>query len=383
MSNSDEMSVLAEEPFSSSVATFAALINNCDALTFLIGAGCSKCAGLPLTKELTSLILTNPDLDSVSKEILNAIEAIFSDAADSHIEDYLSEIVDLLAITDRRSERGVKTNTVVVGSAAYDATQLRNSINQIKQAIAMAISKRVDIATHRNFVASIHRPLRVGRPTSPQPVDYLVLNYDTIMEDSLASEGIPYSDGLFGGSTAWWQPETFETEGLSARVLKLHGSIDWRLFEDETAPRRIGPSVETSDKSDLPVLIWPSSTKYQETQSDPFAQLLERARQAMRPAANSQRLLTICGYSFGDSHINSEVDKALRESEGRLTVAAFTNEDGLKGQLKEWGEDPLVAEQVLVFANRGFFHGATRLTSKQDLPWWKFEYMTRMLQGEA
>ncbi len=381
MSNYDNASVLTEEPFSKAMTTFASLINSCDSLSFLIGAGCSKCAGLPLTMELTDLILSCSDLDEVSKAILTSIKCEFSDATDAHIEDYLSEIVDLLAITNRRSERGVTTNNVNVGNSAYDATQLRSAINQIKQAIAKAVNKRVDITIHRNFIASIHKPVRVGRPISSRPVDYLVLNYDTIIEDALALEGVPYGDGLFGGSTAWWKPDTFDTEGLLARVIKLHGSIDWYQLEDEISPRRIGQSIMTPDGSNLPVLIWPSSTKYQETQTDPFAQLLERARLAMRSDRNSQRLLTICGYSFGDSHINLEIDKALRESEGRLTIAAFTNESEPRGQLKYWCEDVDFGEQVLVFANHGFFHGANKETSPQDLPWWKFEFLTRMLQG--
>ena len=45
-------------------------------------------------------------IDDQSKALLEAVEANFAHATDSHIEDYLSEIGDLLAITDRRAERG-------------------------------------------------------------------------------------------------------------------------------------------------------------------------------------------------------------------------------------------------------------------------------------
>ena len=95
----------------------------------------------------------------------------------------------------------------------------------------------------------------------------------------------------------------------------------------------------------------------------------------------SQRLLVICGYSFGDSHINLEIDKALHESEGNLTIAAFTDGDEPTGQLQKWHEDDALREQVLIFANRGFFHGDTKKTSIKDLLWWKFENLTRILKG--
>ena len=328
-------------------------------------------------------VLEDVEVDCLSKNILAAVKAIFSEATNSHIEDYLSEIVDLLAITDRRAERGVKKNTVAVGDTEYTAEQLRTASNQIKRAIAGTIRGKVNISTHQDFVTSVHRPVRVGRPAPTQPVDYLVLNYDTIIEDALALGNVPYADGLYGGATGWWDPSTFDASGLSARVMKLHGSIDWRQFPDEQAPRRIGPSIEIPGGVDLPVLIWPSSTKYQEAQLDPFAQLLDRARRAMRPAFGAQHLLVVCGYSFGDSHINFEIDNAIRESEGKLTIAAFTDRDKPTGLLKDWHDDEAVREQVLIFANRGFFHGSNENISDKDLPWWKFEILTKILKGEV
>ena len=42
----------------------------------------------------------------------------------------------------------------------------------------------------------------------------------------------------------------------------------------------------------------------------------------------------------------------------------------------------MVRDQVLVFANRGFFHGNTADESTKDLLWWKFENIARLLGGE-
>ena len=379
---SDDLSVLAEDACSRAVAQLRELINGCDSLSFLIGAGCSKCAGLPLTKELTDAVLSNPKVDSTSKKILNGVKAVFADAQDAHIEDYLSEIIDLLAITDRRAVRGVEDNTIAVGDAKYVATQLRQASDQIKRAIADEIQKTVNTTVHQDFIGSVHRPARVGRPAPGQPVDYLVLNYDTVIEDSLALQNIPYADGIYGGTTGWWEPTTFGTAGLAARVIKLHGSIDWRVFPDENLPRRVGPSIKLPFEDDLPVLIWPSSTKYQETQMDPFAQLMDQARTAMRPRSGSQSLLVICGYSFGDSHINLEIDKALQEADGQLTVAAFTDCEQPVGQLKSWYDDPSLRKQVLIFAKGGFFHGDNANPSQHDLPWWQFQNLTKILRGD-
>ena len=187
---SDDLSVLAEDACSRAVAQLRELIDGCDSLSFLIGAGCSKCAGLPLTKALTDAVLSNPKVDSTSKDILNGVKAVFADAQDAHIEDYLSEIIDLLAITDRRAVRGVEDNTIAVGDAKYVATQLRQASDQIKRTIADEIQTTVNTTVHQDFIGSVHRPARVGRPAPGQPVDYLVLNYDTVIEDSL----VPFPD---------------------------------------------------------------------------------------------------------------------------------------------------------------------------------------------
>ena len=383
MTNSDDLSAVTEGPFSLAVTQFQELIKGCDGLAFLIGAGCSRCAGLPLTKQLTDKVLNESGIDCLSKRILEAVKDVFAEATDANIEDYLSEIVDLLAIAERRAERGVKKNSIAVGDHQYTPDQLQDASNQIKRAIANTIDEKVFITVHQDFVTSVHQPVRIGRPRPRQPVDYLVLNYDTIIEDALALNNVPYADGLYGGATGWWEPATFEATELSARVIKLHGSINWRQFPNELTPRRVGPSIEVPGEVDLPVLIWPSSTKYKESQLDPFAQLLNLARKAMRPQPGSQRLLVICGYSFGDSHINLEIGKALQESGGNLTVAAFIDGDEPSGQLKEWHDDNAVREHVLIFAKRGFFHGKNRQISLDDLSWWKFENLTRILKGEV
>jgi hypothetical protein len=381
MKTLDDLSPIQEKPFCEAVSTFEELMAQ-GGPAFLLGAGSSKCAGLPLTTELTEQALGSNELDSTSKDILTAIREVFAGARTAHIEDYLSELIDLLAIADRRAERGAMSVEIELAGKRYIAAQLREAADRIKRAIAETIGKKIRIGTHRSFITAVHRPLRPGKMTPGQVVDYLVLNYDTAIEDALALEKVPFSDGIDGGVTGWWNPQTFDRDGLAARVLKLHGSINWIEVLDDPLPRRIAPNVQGEDSRSHRILIWPASTKYRETQRDPYAQLADRARRAMRPGNGFQRVLVICGYGFGDAHINIEVDRAIRESGGDLTVVAFTSEDEPVGQLKQWIEDIDTREQVLIYTNRGFFHGDYSAQSDCDLMWWKFENLTRMLGGE-
>jgi len=381
MTSPDDLSALREKPFAEAVVKLEELLVQ-SGRAFLLGAGCSKCAGLPLTAELTEKTLGSDRLDATTKAILTAIRELFAGAADANIEDYLSELIDLLAIADRRNSRGATQKVVTLGGASYSAEQLRAATDQIKWSICGVIDGKVSIETHQNFVKAVHRPLRPGKPVDSQVVDYLVLNYDTVLEDALALERLPFSDGLDGGVTGWWSPDTFDRAGLVARVLKLHGSINWCEFPDDPLPRRVANCLQVESAKDRRVLIWPASTKYRETQLDPYAQLSDRARQVLRPSRGAQCVLVVCGYRFGDAHINLEVDRALRESAGDLTIVVFTSDNEPSGQLKIWHGDASVTEQVLIFANRGFFHGAQVFPATKDLLWWKFENITRLLGGE-
>jgi hypothetical protein len=380
MSTLDDLSPLREKQFKDAVDKFEELMTQ-SGRAFLLGAGCSKCAGLPLTAQLTSDALASSALDTSSKEILTAIQANFAGASFQNIEDYLSELVDLLAIADRRTTRSAARKEIELGGKQYSAKALRAATEQIKRAIAAVIDREVSIETHWRFVRAVHRPVRPGKAVGNQRVDYLILNYDTLIEDALALEKVCFADGLDGGVTGWWNADTFSDDSLSARVLKLHGSINWCQFPNETLPRRVPKSISGTAVSDQRIVIWPASTKYRETQLDPYAQLATLAREVLRPKGSSQRVLVVCGYKFGDSHINLELDRALRESRD-LTLVVFWSDETLDGALKQWHDDPSVREQVLIYGKRGFWHGDTTVAASTDLPWWKFENITRLLGGE-
>lgn len=377
----DDLSVLRVEPLATALNDMEELLTqSCRA--FLLGAGCSKCANLPLTAELTEKTLVSDKIGADTKNILDAIKQLFDGSDDSNIEDYLSELVDLNAIAQRRQDRGAASATVELGGASYTTDQLQSAVEEIKRAIAVIIDTKIIIDTHQKFVRAVHLPLRPGKSGSNPPVDYLVLNYDTLVEDALAIEKLHYSDGLGGGTTAWWDMKQFEAAGLAARVLKLHGSIDWCELPEDPLPRRISTKLTGHDIENRRVIIWPASTKYRETQRDPYAQLASLARRIMRPAKSTQTVLTVCGYRFQDSHINLEIDRALRESDGRLTIVAFTSDEVPIGQLKIWHEDPEVSDQVRIYSKKGFYHGSTIYEHGAELPWWKFENITRLLGGE-
>ncbi len=376
---SDDLSVFSSPELKVVVQDMRELLSQ-SRLAFLLGAGCSKIAGLPLMPELTETVLGHAEIGSDTKTLLDKVQELFSGAAPATIEDYMSEIVDLLSIAERRTRRGATQSKVSVGDQESDATELQTALDEIKRAVSSAIGdKEVNIAAHQQFVRAIHGSLQAGK--AGRGVDYFVLNYDTLIEDALGLERVVYCDGFTGAATGWWEPSAFRPDGKAARVFKIHGSIDWCLLKDDSLPRRIRSGIKTeSDRNH--VLIYPAATKYQETQRDPFAQMLHYMRQSLCPGEGREMVLAICGYSFGDSHIDLEIENALYQSEGRLTVAAFINSDEPEGKLRKWLDDTTINEQIRVYTNKGFFHGNKQSKQDSDLPWWKFEILARLLGGE-
>lgn len=377
----DDLTPLRETAFAAALNDFDDLLTQSDK-AFLLGAGCSKCGGLPLTAELTEKSLNSSLLMPTTKHILASIQELFKGSTCANIEDYLSELVDLVAIAERREARGATNASVSLNGLDYSSSQLKDAVDEIKKAIVDTIDVEVNLEFHLKFIQAVHRPSRPGRTVTASPVDYIVLNYDTLIESALALEKLCYSDGMSGGNSAWWDASTYHMNGLDARVLKLHGSIDWNELPGDPLPRRIAKNLALPVGSERKVLIWPASTKYRETQRDPYAQLSSMVRSVLRPQSSRQTVLTVCGYSFSDSHINIEIERALRESGGELTMVVFTFDEGPAGELDRLHRDVAISDQVRIYARRGFFHGTTAEESKIDLPWCKFENVTRLLGGE-
>lgn len=377
-----DLSPLREPPFADVLQDLESLLSH-SRLAFLLGAGCSLCAGLPLMDGLTNQV--SASLADPCRSILNAIVANFDGAPRCTIEDYMSELVDLIALAERRRQRRVPNPGILLGANTYASEELAEALDEIKRAIARAISSPASgttIDVHRMFIHAIHGTLKSGKGSAPKlAVEYFTLNYDTLLEDALALERIQLTDGFLGGATGWWNVELYDDPNVQARVYKLHGSIDWCLCDGDILPRRIRDSLRVPSRQDH-LLIWPAATKYRETQRDPYAQLVSLMRRTLRPLSNTEIVLCICGYAFADEHINVEIDRALRESNERLTVVVFTSDDTPTGQLAQWLDDPSVNNRVRIHANRGFFHATDRRAATVDLPWWKFEGFTHLLAGK-
>lgn len=367
---------------------------------WLFGAGISCRSGLPLMVTLTEIIAN--ELVTANSEYTALFTALRAELpADAHIEHILSHIGDLIALAERSRE-----GTVRVGVVAYDGKALRGLHGGIRDLIrevirhgylpadeneSVRISSSdkpvVDVVHHRSFVKTLFA-VRDKAGRTQRAIHFFTLNYDTLLEDALALERISFTDGFSGGAMAYWSPDTAYGDVGSggfaqAQIVKLHGSVDWHADAD-------GSVIRCRDGCGYParagnVLIFPQSTKYVATQRDPFASLFERLRSNVRSPSAS--VLAICGYSFGDDHVNLEIEEAMARVDSKTVVIAFAFESEIDGKselpprLIDWLIAKPWSSRLFVLTNRGLYHGdhTNLYQGPGSLDWWTFEGVVRFL----
>lgn len=369
--------------------------------TWLLAAGTSFMSNIPLMYPLTRRVLELARLEFFvdEVEILSTIEFIAGDIDENaHIEIFLTHLADLISMSVRSRDHTVQLGSEKVG---FDTlTKLHHGILEIisdtirwgyrenwhdngelaTPSVGTSETPIVSVAHHLDFVRAVFGRNRAGLEALRGPVEFFTTNYDTLIEDALALSGVPYDDGFSGGSIAFWAGYDGSAKPLpKARVVKLHGSIDW-VAPKEDASRLL--RVRHHDAYPAPknqVVIYPQSTKYVNTQLDPFAELFQRFRRNL--ADGSERVLLVCGYSFGDEHINQDIEVAMSAPDSQLTLVAFSEErDALPPIIDDWRKTSW-GERIYIVSNKGLYNGARgpfwELDEGRD--WWTFTGVTEML----
>ncbi|MET4567767.1 SIR2 family protein [Rhodanobacter soli] len=273
---------------------------------WLLGAGISRDSGVPLMYPLTTRVRTMA-VGKNHEVLLQALSAELDSRA--HIEQILSQLGDYTAIAGRSG-----AGTVTIGGETYSQVALENAHAAITEDIAETIrwgyieaqpanddhqatderigtvgERLTTVDLHQKFVSTLFEKLQAGLHERRRPINFFTTNYDTLLEDAFALGRYRYWDGFSGGAIAFLEHrfgDSTPSDGYRAKVIKLHGSIDWtagdggevfRVRETDVYPTRTGP-----------VLIYPQSTKYVATQKDPFAAQFSELRRTLRPRKSAR-----------------------------------------------------------------------------------------------
>lgn len=283
---------------------------------FLIGAGCSRCAGKPLIGELTTKVLEK--VDAAIKVEFDRLSG--TETRPPTIEDLINYLVRYQSILQTVNDSDKHT---------LKPDWINKSLQAIKREIVAHIADAwVDSEVHSRFLRRIaNRQSKNGR-------DIFTLNYDTIIEATLDKLRYDYIDGFRGSRRGWFDPTTFDEPSACTpnfRIYKLHGSVNW-LRESTGHVRRA--VVSNADDITDTVMVYPSEQKYLQTQFGAYETLISRFRSRLR-APNVNNCLVTLGYSFNDEHINEAIIDAINTTGSNLTVIAFVGLDPRADEQKE------------------------------------------------
>jgi len=101
-------------------------------------------------------------------------------------------------------------------------------------------------------------------------------------------------------------------------------------------------------------------------------------------------VLITCGYSFGDNHINAEIESCLTTVGNNTTVIVFINEcpdeDSevvINPTLDKWLKNSEFGKRIFVAGKNGLYNNSvtpSTLDDEADLNWWSFSGLTQFLK---
>ena len=363
--------------------------------SWLFGAGISFKAGIPLMGPLTDQVFERAKSEGKKGE-REALDQMRSELTKNcHIEHILSQIGDLRAIAERSLNKEVKLGKLTFTLETLDDFHHRILIwvaetvrwgylpksDDEDEKIGTKDIPIVSVKDHSDFVSALFTSRQQGLADRRKAVKLFTTNYDTLLEDALAMSCVPYWDGFSGGAVAFRNFRYGDKEPVRdyrAHVIKLHGSIDWHLGTEGKVWRVRDGDIYPEKTSR--VLIYPQSTKYLATQRDPFAAQFDQLRQSL--ASTDENVFATCGYSFGDEHINQEIEISMERPGNKTTLLAFSS--SLNPTLERWQKSSW-KKRLYVITDHGLYNGDSDPCEVPEdgkkLDWWTFQGVTRMLNN--
>jgi len=334
---------------------------------FLIGAGCSKCAGKPLIGELTEEV--RKALSRPAKAILEDLRGTYGRSAT--VEDLINHLLQLHKLLSSRKSQEHED---------WTPKSIEQEIATIQRAIVEAIGTEwAGSDIHKKFL------LRLTDQRARKTCDIFCLNYDTVIEASLEELRLPYTDGFRGAENAYFDPSLYGQipgNGPYFRVFKLHGSINWIRDADETVRRRPATAVEDRRRA----VVYPAEQKYVQTQYGVYETLLSLFRDRLREDRPNNKLVVI-GYSFSDEHINVAIEDSILADGSNLTVYGFVgpeeNKEEQEKRLREMAAR--CDDRFNVFIGQHAYISSSiepdEWETIKELDLWKFENLVNLMVG--
>lgn len=307
--------------------------NFSDECVFLVGAGISADAGIPISTQLNTDIyeslVRKYSEDSPQRSLFNFIVgAVYffrgnNNQNPSEMPVNIEEIVSALRKLIRRDGEFI---SAFVGNwhekiSRFSMADFRQFEDELINLVVNKLDLRdVNKANYLQWFSKIHSKYS-------STVNVFTLNHDVALENSLEKIGFHYCTGFDFNperEMGLWNPSLFD-EANTINIHKLHGSLGW-LKESDTGQIK---SKRAFNLTDSHLMIFGVLEKV--TIEEPFFELVRRFKDKSKQAS----LIVTIGYSFSDPHINSVLFDALRVEKNKKLLIVGRGSKGARDRLEQ------------------------------------------------
>lgn len=334
-----------------------------DDYAFLLGAGASAEAGLPMAPELTGAAIdelnsSNSELAGILNYVVGAMVA--HDTRNGARPDILPGIERVVSAVELLSKRDELEVTPFVRAWNPDAAggssrwhkdsafgrDIKRQIlsehfdNRVAESIRRLILDETGSAGSGHIYHTLWEtllrmlPIQLTLSEHVGVVEYLAplgriarkrgallvgtMNYDLSVESACATTGTTVVRGIDG----WLESGSLNFSGQGVHLVKLHGSIDWiRAPYDfrQRSPHQLRLpqdliKIGIAHHRELPLVVYGQREKLR-----PFGPFLD-LRAGFAKMTRTAGILFVVGYSFGDDHVNELIRDWVNTDDHRLLV---------------------------------------------------------------
>lgn len=199
-------------------------------------------------------------------------------------------------------------------------------LNQLNKFIKDAKNKILEVTDFTEKITNSQswkdheKLLRVlgKRQAKQKRLKVFTTNYDLAFETAASNIGMTVIDGFeysipYRFNPSWFNYDIVHRTQSSDKstsylpnvfhLYKIHGSVDWIRTEQGIQKRR------NEKQQGEPVIIYPSSNKYQTSYESPYLDMVSSFLNAIQQPKTA---ILCLGFGFNDKHINNAITMALR-----------------------------------------------------------------------
>ncbi len=303
-------------------------------IIFLLGAGASANAGIPVSAEMVKKIenLISNDTDwQKYKDLYYLIRSGVNYSAGIMGENSTFNIETLLFVLEELAQKEKHLLYPFIGSWNIRFNEVIKDDFKLIDSFQKEIKKKLKewVGIEDAKTAEYFKYFKKLKDELNYPLRIFTLNYDKCIEVNTNNPGYEFTlERGFEKDTRKWNhkriSERVRDDEPDIYLYKLHGSIDWKRDKKTNIVKYV------DNEAPYPDLIFGTQNKL--SYSDPYLFLFSE----FRHYTLNSKLIVCIGYSFSDNHINGLIEQALKQDYSKKVLSVTKGTGKTEDELKDF-----------------------------------------------